>query len=60
MNTKKAIKILSSMSYNDQLTIKYDIEQAIKLGIKALKRIDKQKNLTIPIHQPPLPGEDMV
>ena len=60
MKISKAIELLQDETKPHQLKYHIDLYDAMKLAIEALKRIDRQRHNTIPINQPPLPGEDIV
>lgn len=50
---KESIQSLAKNKFQDHA-------DAVKMGNEALLRINRQRGLTIPYIQPPLPGEDMV
>lgn len=57
---EKAIEILELNSKEAGKKMPPDVLSAVNLGIEAMKRIDRQRNLRLAIHQPPLPGENII
>ncbi len=57
MTLLKAIEILTCISYGDTLTVKYDIDSAIKLSKEALKGIVYLRKVRDTPHWMTLPGE---
>jgi len=60
MTLNKAIELSEILLVNFDLDFEEDEKHALNLLIEAGKRIERQRSNTIPIHQPPLPGETMV
>ena len=59
MTLDKAIEILRHPPFYPSTPSDIDYDDAIKLGIEAMKRIKRQRGNIIPINQPPLLGEDI-
>lgn len=57
---EKAIEILELNLKEAGKNMAPDVKDSLTLGIEAMKRIDRQRKLTIPINQPPLPGEKLI
>ena len=60
MTLVKAIELLTLDLWDTGSVAIEDLRQAQKLCIEAGKRILRQRSLTVPVYQPPLPGEDMI
>jgi hypothetical protein len=58
MTLDKAIEILDDLKDSGIDAGHYDAEDAIQLGIEALKRLQFMRQNLVPFTQPPLPGED--
>ncbi|MBA7661270.1 hypothetical protein ES703_69285 [subsurface metagenome] len=54
---KKAIEILTKWREPETVDDAEQLHEARELGIEAMKRIQRQRKLTIPVNQPLLPGE---
>ncbi len=57
---EKAIEVLELNLNEAGKKMPPDVRDALSLSVEAMKRIRRQRSLTIPIPQPPLPGETMV
>ncbi len=57
---EKAIEVLELNLKEAGNKMPLDVRDALSLSMEAMKRIRRQRSLTIPINQPPLPGETMV
>ena len=60
MTLNEAEKVLERDRFDNPDYYLQDFQEAINLGLEAMKRIQRQRLLTIPVNQPPLPGEDIV
>lgn len=60
MTIPKAIEILSDSANHNTILLTQDDKDALKLGIEALRRIQYQRTMAAPIHQPLLKGEHIV
>jgi len=57
---EKAIEIIELNIKEAGKSMPPDVRDALNLSVEAMKRIDRQRHLTVPTPQPPLPGETII
>ena len=57
MKLDKAVEILNDYKMQSAFEATPDFEEAIKLGIEALKRLQRQRSGDLSLIKTPLPGE---